>query len=59
MFDREFQTSQFAMIRAFKGLGCEDTLRIPIIENYTKEDLLCAPLQAAILAYVNLPAVLC
>lgn len=58
LFDREFEISEFEMIKGIEGMGYHDRLVVPIIDNTARECDLASSLEAAIVAYPQTQAVL-
>ena len=58
LFDKEFTISHIEMIKGIRGMGYNDTLTVPIIDNTARECDLADSLEAAILAYPDTHAVL-
>jgi methylthioribulose-1-phosphate dehydratase len=58
LFDEEFSISHLEMIKGIQGMGYEDTLVVPIIENTARECDLADALEDAILRYPETSAVL-
>lgn len=54
----EFVCQGLEMQKGLRGLGCFDTLRVPIIANTARESELTASMEAAMLAYPAVDAVL-
>jgi methylthioribulose-1-phosphate dehydratase len=58
MFAQEFVCQGLEMQKGLRGLGCFDTLRVPIIANTAREAELTASMAAAMSAYPDVDAVL-
>ncbi len=58
MFAQEFVCQGLEMQKGLRGLGCFDTLRVPIIANTAREAQLTASMEAAMIAYPDVDAVL-
>lgn len=54
----EYSVTGLEMIKGLRGMGCFDTLRVPIIENTPKECDLAASMAEAMDAYPGVDAVL-
>ena len=58
MFSDEFVCQGLEMQKGLRGIGCFDTLRVPIIANTAREAELTSSMAAAIEAYPQVDAVL-
>ena len=58
MFSNEFVCQGLEMQKGLRGVGCFDTLRVPIIANTAREAELTASMAAAIEGYPQVDAVL-